>query len=108
MSIKNAQSIALSYQPYLSWVAAGLACLCALSVLLYGIFLLEAVGHAAASEIAQRNIQGLRVSISTMEAQYLAYTRNITPQTAQALGFVTPTALSTVFARSPAQSLTLR
>ncbi len=96
------------YQAYLSRTAAVLAGLCAVSVFLYGIFLLLAVEHTASRSAAQNQINTLTAQLGTLETQYLGETQNITPQTASALGFVAPVEVSTVFAGKSASTLTLR
>ena len=84
-----------------------LACICAASVFLYGVFLLEAVAHAAARTSAQRHIREINAQLGTLEAQYLSQTQVLTPAKAQELGFVAPLSISTVFV-STARSLSLR
>lgn len=94
------------YHAYLARVAALLAALCALSVFLYGIFLLMAVAHTAARSEAQSQIVHLSASLGDLEAQYLSQDRMITPEHAQELGYVKPQAISTVYATA-AHSLTI-
>ena len=105
---RNVVSIALTYQPLLSRAAVVLACLCAISCFLYGVFLLEAVAHTAARASADRQVQTLSVQLGDLESQYLASTEALTPERAQALGFVTPTSVTTVYADAASRSLSLR
>jgi len=93
---------------YLSRISVLLACVCAAAVLLYGIFLLEAVAHAASQTNAQRRIGQLQAQLGDLEAQYLSYSQSLTPQKAAELGFVTPTEVTTVFATAATQALSLR
>jgi hypothetical protein len=66
--------------------------------LLYGVFLLEAVGNTAKRSAAERETKTLTAELSTMQAEYLAYTKQVSPERAAQLGFVKPTEVSTVFA----------
>lgn len=84
-----------------------LAMLCAVSALLYGIFLLEAVAHAAGLTTAERQINTVNQQLGLLEAQYLAQTVALTPERAQALGFVVPTDISTVVATAQSSSLSV-
>ena len=92
---------ALHYQAYLPRVAAVLAVICALSAFLYGIFLLEAVAQAGARTTAERHVRELSSDLSQLEAQYLASTQTLTPERAQALGYVSPKEVSTVVITTP-------
>ena len=107
MTIRHTHGLAMNLQQYLPRVAALLATLCAVCALLYGVFLLEAVAHAAARQNAERKISSLTIEVSDLQARYLASTEDITPDSATALGFVAPKDISTV-AATPIQSLTLR
>ena len=100
-------SLAITYQPYLTRAVAVLALMCTLCAFLYGFFLLEAVGHAAARQSAQQEIQTIRERLSGLEAQYLARTRVLTLERAHDMGFVAPAEVSTVYATAAANSLTL-
>ncbi len=104
---KNAQRIALQYQHYVPRIAALLATVCAGAALLYGVFLLEAVAHAAGRESAERHIVTISSNVSGLEATYLSDSQAITPQTSAALGFVNPTEVTEVDALQ-APALTLR
>jgi hypothetical protein len=98
------------YHLYLTRAIAVLVAICALSVFLYGTFLLLAVEHAAAATAAQNTTETLAAHIGDLEAQYLTATRAITPDTATELGFVTPSpsVVSTVFATASYNALSLR
>jgi hypothetical protein len=100
-------TIALSYQPLLSRAAVVMACLCAISAFLYGAFLLEAVAHTAARASAERQVRDLSAKLSDLESTYLTSTQSLTPQRAQALGYVTPAVVTTVYADAASRSLSL-
>ena len=99
------KSIAITYTPYLAKTSAALAAVIALSVLLYGIFLLEAVANTAKRSSAERQVRDLTSRVGLLEGEYLAHTRALTPQLAQEMGFVSPTSITTVFAAAGARSL---
>ncbi|MDE2071644.1 MAG: hypothetical protein KGI70_02860 [Patescibacteria group bacterium] len=82
-----------------------LSAVCALCVLLYGIFLLEAVAHTASRSQAQAEVRSLSLKLSQLEAQYLAQTQAITPEKAKVLGYVAPAVVSTVYAQAPGLSV---
>lgn len=84
-----------------------LAIVCAVCALLYGFFLLEAVAHAAGFTEAQGQISALNEQLGSLEAQYLAQTIALTPDRAEALGFVVPTQIDTVVDTVESQSLSL-
>jgi len=92
------RAAAHAYQPYLGRIATLLACACALSLFLYGVFLLEAVAHAASLASAEKQTRDIASQMSALEGQYLVDTQALTPEKAQALGFVTPAVVSTVVA----------
>ncbi len=96
------------YHLYLTRVGAGLAVVCALSVFLYGTFLLLAVEHAAARTAAQDNIGALAAEVGDLETQYLAAARALTPDSAASLGYVAPREVSTIYAGSSYHTLSLR
>ena len=102
------KSIAITYTPVLNKVSTVLAGLIALSVLLYGIFLLEAVANTAKRTAAEKQVRELTAQTGTLEAQYLSLTQEMTPARAQALGFVTPQKVTTVYAVAPSQTLGYR
>jgi hypothetical protein len=95
---RNIKSIALNANIYLNRIAVLLACVCAVSALLYGIFLLEAVAHAASQTSAQRRVGQISAQLGDIEAHYLSYSQALTKERAIELGFTTPTETSTVFA----------
>ncbi len=90
------ERVAVRYQPYLSRIAALLVVVCALSAFLYGFFLLEAVGQAASLTSAERQIHDISSQLGILEGQYLAATKELTPERAAMLGYVTPAKVSTV------------
>jgi hypothetical protein len=93
---------------YLTRVGAVLAAVCALSVFLYGTFLLLTVEHAAAQTAAQSQIDALAGHVGDLEAQYLAAARALTPDTAAALGYVSPVAVTSVYTDADSGALSLR
>lgn len=100
-------TLAVRYTPHLKRAMAFFAAVVALSIFLYGIFLLEAVGNTARRSTAEREIRALTSTISSLEQTYLAQTREMTLERAHALGFVAPTAVTTVFAAKGSGSLSL-
>ncbi len=105
---RQLNAIAITYTPHLSRATAIFGAVIALSLFLYGFFLLEAVAHTASRTQAQRKIESLTSSLSTLEQKYLSRTKDMTLDRAYALGFVTPESVSTVYASGPARTLTLR
>ena len=99
------ERVAVAYQQYLSRVIVFLVVVCAVSAFLYGIFLLEAVGQTASRTSAERQINDLTGQLSTLEGQYLATAKELTPERAQALGYVTPAEVSTVVVNGNTSSL---
>jgi hypothetical protein len=100
--------IAIKTSPYLGRAMAGFASIVALSVFLYGIFLLEAVGNTAERSSAERQIHSLTTKVGSLEAAYLEKTKDMTLARAQSLGFVKASQVTTVFANASSRSLTLR
>jgi hypothetical protein len=98
----------VTIQHYLNRAAVLLACMCAVSVLLYGTFLLLAVAHAASQTDAQRQVQQISANLGDLEAQYLSYSRGLTREKAIELGFVMPQDVTTVFATAALGALSLR
>lgn len=82
-------TVAVSYQQYLNRVMAFFAGVLALSAFLYGVFLLQTVVHAAARQTAEREIRTIEGALGGLESQYLLQNKNLTPQRAAELGFVT-------------------
>lgn len=99
------KSIATTATPFLAKLCAVLAACIALCALLYGIFLLEAVANTAKRTAAEREARVLASSASSLEGQYLASTRELTPARAAELGFVPPATTTTVFASAGSLSL---
>lgn len=103
----NLRAIAITYTPHLRRARGFFALVIALSLFLYGFFLLEAVSHTASRTQAQREIKKITSVMSELEQTYLAATRQMTLDRAQALGFVTPATVATVYAGNPARGLSL-
>jgi len=113
--MQRAVTHALYMQQYLPRVAATLGGLLALSIFLYGTFLLLAVMHTAARTTLERQITTTVAELGELEAQYLAQTKNLTPERAAELGMVAPLSVSLVFTgeaqtlvRGQAETLSLR
>ncbi|HVY72911.1 MAG TPA: hypothetical protein VG984_02600 [Candidatus Paceibacterota bacterium] len=96
------------YQLWLSRSIAALAAVCALSVFLYGVFLMLAVEHTAARTALQTQVDTIVLHLSTLETEYLQQTRELSPERAAELGFVAPTETAAVFTNSDARSLSLK
>ena len=99
--MRHARAIALVYTFRLNRAAAIMAVITACSLLLYGVFLLEAVGSTAKRAHAEREMKALTAELSTMQARYLSYTKAMSPEHAEELGFVKPTEVSVVYATTP-------
>lgn len=99
------KSIAIKYNPYLTRVGAVCAVVIAISALLYGVFLLEAVAHTAKRTSVGREVRELTSKIGMLQAQSLALTRQLTPEHAGELGFIAPNDVSTVFATEASRGL---
>lgn len=95
-------------QTYLARAIAVLAVVCAVSVFLYGVFLLLAVSHTAARSAAQKHINAAAAHLGDLEMQYLSLTKNLTPERAHTLGFVPVASQTTVFAAGASHTLSLK
>lgn len=82
-----------------------LAVITAISALLYGIFLLEAVAHTAKRTSAEREVRALTSKLGGLQSQSLARTKDLTLEHATELGFVKPKEVSTVFATEANRTL---
>jgi len=96
------------YHLYISRTIAVSAAVCALSVFLYGVFLLQAVAHTAQRTGAERQITKLTSKLGELEVKYLSQTQALTPEQAAALGFVRPSSVDTVYATVPGSSLSFQ
>lgn len=105
---RTVTSAAINIRTYLNRVAAVFACVCAVSALLYGVFLLEAVAHAAAQTAAERHLTQINQTLGDLEAQYLSESQGLSKERAFALGYVQPTTVTTVFATVAVAALSLR
>jgi heme/copper-type cytochrome/quinol oxidase subunit 2 len=99
--------IAIIYTPHLRRIMAALAVVVALSIFVYGVFLLEAVGNTAERTALERQVRTLSSKVSGLEQAYLIKTREMTLERAQTLGFVVPSEVVTVFATKDVHSLSL-
>ncbi len=89
------------YKLYVARTAAAFAAVLAISVFLYGTFLLMAVQHTAVRTDAEQRIGAITSHLGYLELQYLAETKQMTSDRALALGFTVNTpesSVSTVFA----------
>jgi len=100
------KTIAYTYGPYMNRIMAMLAGFIALSIFLYGIFLLEAVAHTASRSTAEREIAMHTSELSKLQTQYLALTKNITLDRATELGLVVSARVTTIYA-TPQNALSL-
>ena len=100
-------TLAIRYTPYLTRAMALFSGVIALSVFLYGVFLLEAIGNTAERASAEQGIQALGTTVSSLEAEYLSQTRALTLDRAHALGFVDASQVTTVFATAETKSLSM-
>jgi hypothetical protein len=99
---RSLERSAVQYSGYLPRIAAIMAVIFALSVFLYGIFLLEAVAQTASKTTAERQIGSLSSQLGVLEGKYLSATQSLTPERAEALGYVAPKLVSTVVVNGPA------
>lgn len=104
---RNIKSNVIDVHLYLNRTAALITCVCAASVLLYAVFLLEAVAHAASQTATQRRIGQINAQLSDLESQYLLNSQKLTKEKAAELGFVAPSEVTTVFATAATQALSL-
>lgn len=93
------------YHLYVRRAVALLAAVVVVCAFLYGFFLLEAVSHAASQASARREIASLSAKVGSLQAQYLAATKALTPERARALGFVAPSDVVVVYADAGGLSL---
>jgi hypothetical protein len=105
---RKIRAVAIVYTPHLSRAAALFAAVAALSLFLYGFFLLEAVAHTAGRTQAQAKIQSLNSKLSGLEETYLASTRDMTLERAHTLGLVPPSTVATVYVTDQTRALSLR
>ncbi|HWB34270.1 MAG TPA: hypothetical protein VG753_03065 [Candidatus Paceibacterota bacterium] len=99
------KSIAITYTPYFKRLNALFAAVIALSVFLYGVFLLEAVANTAKRTDAQKELSAITTHIGEMESGYLASTRDLTLESVEAMGYVAPAAVTTVLADGSMKAL---
>ncbi len=99
------KTLALTYTPYLNRLMATLAGIMALSLFLYGVFLLEAVAHTASRTEAERQIARYTSELSALETKYLTLTKDITLERAYEMGLEKPARVTTVYAGTDALSV---
>lgn len=96
------------YQLYLSRAIAALIGICALSVFLYIVFLMLAVGHTASRTAARDKVDNLTGEVSALETSYLRDMERLTPARASELGFVHPSDVTPVYAQDARAPLSLQ
>lgn len=96
------------YQLYLTRAIAALIGICALSVFLYIVFLMLAVGHTASRTAARDSVDSLIVEVSALETSYLRDIEKLTPSHATELGFVRPDKVTPVYAQDARAPLSLQ
>ncbi len=96
------------YQLYLSRAIAALIGICALSVFLYIVFLMLAVGHTASRTASRDKIDNLTAEVSALETSYLRDMEQLTPSRASELGFVAPSEIVPVYAGDARSPLSLQ
>lgn len=101
-------AISAALEQYRNRLFAVLAAACVLAVFCYGAFLLLAVAHTAARTAAERELRELRAQAGDLETQYLESVRELTPERAVQLGFVSPERTSVVYADAARELYTLR
>ena len=93
------------YTPFLTKCIYAMCAVIAFSIVLYGVFLLQAVAHTAERARLERDTKKLTSAVSVLEREYLLKTKELTAGRAHALGFVAPSQVSTVFAKRAVFSL---
>ena len=101
------QQIAL-IRLYTTRIIALLGSVVALTAFIYGALLLGAVTHTAVQTKAQREVGTLAAEVSTLEAQYFAIIRSITPERARDMGFEAPKVSFAIFKTAASDVLTLQ
>lgn len=94
-------TIVLVYNQYIRRVVALLALVCAVSVFLYGTFLLMAVAHAASIASTIRQVRTVTTEVSKLESTYLTLTKSLTIGDATSLGYIKPAAIAVIYATTP-------
>ena len=105
---RQLKTIAIAYTPHLSRAMVVLGAIAALSLFLYGFFLLEAVAHTASRTQAQAQVHNYTSKLSSLEETYLADTRTMTLDKASALGLIAPKEVATVYVNDASHGLSLR
>lgn len=98
----------VAYQPVARQIMALASMVCFISVVLYGMFLLFAVGSAAAQQKYESDARDIMASLATLEAHYLAASSALTPQKAQELGLVTIPSARVAYVEADVPTLSLR
>jgi hypothetical protein len=81
-------ALAFTYQHIARQLTALASLVLFVSVVLYGTFLLLAVGRAAALEGYQSDARDLEATLAQLESQYLAQEQELTPGSASQYGLV--------------------
>lgn len=95
------------YNQYARRVFGALLAALVLCLALYAALLLGAIAYAAGEAQAANEVKALSAQIGSLEADYLALTRALSPERATALGLVRPQQQFVVYASSQ-EGLTLR
>jgi hypothetical protein len=88
------------YNAHIARAYALFAAVCAISVFMYGVFLLMAISHAAKLSSIKQESKELTSKVGLLESKYYTYTKELTPERAQSLGFVTPQDIARVYTSS--------
>jgi hypothetical protein len=94
------------YNQHVGRVVAVLAAAVAVSVFMYGALLLGAVAHAAGQTSAEDSVRTVSAEVGKLEGSFLSLAKSLSPERAELLGYVQPTAVNTVYAEEA--SLVLR
>ena len=104
----NTRIFISTYEQYASRATVALGAALAISLFLYGAFLILAVEHTAARAAAEQKIAAESTRLSALEGRYLTQARDFTLERAMALGFVQAAQTITLFSDAKNSALTLR
>lgn len=77
----------------------------ALSLFLYGFFLLAAVSHTASRADAERKLESVTARVSNLEQEYLLKTKTMTLERAREMGLYPPQDVSLVYVSGQGDAL---
>ena len=98
----------IAYQPVARQIITFASIVCFISVMLYGMFLLFAIGKAAAQQKYEGDARDIIASLATLETHYLAASNALTLQKAQELGLVIIPSAQVAYVEADAPTLSLR